>query len=633
MHVATNQNHSKSLNACVMDSKLLVVLTILCVCFLILDFTFWRDGKAVVDTHDCKHHCEWQLAKMNETFNTLIAVCEEKLQKLHGSDMNLAIIREQLHKEILELFWYEFQTFQRLHSTRTESVPQFCLEYCTVMNTAKHQECKENVTNSHYQIQMLLQRQRWLRIHIRRTLQIIRGNVNTIQPETLSLFWPSIIALVLIALVSLYIMTIAVPTRTNLATLMEEKERIEAQLQMVQTQLSDSISEKGRTEVQLHGMLSDSIGENERIEAQLHMVQIQLSEATSEKERIEAQLLTVQTPLLQAQANSVAVPQEMSEVICFGNDSQLKEKSLCWNEELLRCEIEHNNTLALKEKILQNAHKFWHQQLNEERSARKTAKENERASLQTIKAIESKYQWQLARESTRYQRVINELETKLKQARERDVEWEQIMVQRQEELEEKVRELERENTILEVKLEMSKIDLSMEIESKFRALIQVSGLEEKVRVLKVQRNRLEEGIRNNSNNLSPANQHPVQTPQESNCLQLFDSKLEEMRREFEAQFMQFQSKFDNQVTRDAEELNMLRSEHQRLSESLKLADRRYSQLESRLACQEPMQLYHNERTNCVQRQRLAWKRSSSLEQNNFEPIIVIDDYYCSQCSC
>ena len=106
-----------------------------------------------------------------------------------------------------------------------------------------------------------------------------------------------------------------------------------------------------------------------------------------------------------------------------------------------------------------------------------------------------------------------------------------------------------------------------------------------------------------------------------------------MRRDFEAQFMQFQSKFDNQVTRDAEELNMLRSEHQRLSESLKLADRRYSQLESRLACQEPMQLYHNERTNYVQRQRLAWKRSSSLEQNDFEPIIVIDDYYCSQCSC
>lgn len=583
-----------------MASKLLVLLAILCVSFLILDFVFWRDGKAVVDPHDCKHHCEWQLAKMNETFNTLITVCEEKLQKLHGSDMNLAIIREQLHKEILELFWYEFQTFQRLHSSRIESVPQFCLEYCTAVDNAKHRECKENVTNHHYQIQMLLQRQRWLRIHIRRSLQLIRVSVSSIEPETLSMLWPSIIAIV-IAVVALYAMVVA-PTRSRLATMTEIKERIKAQLHGVQTQLSDS---------------------------------------TSEKERIEVQLHVVQTQLLQAQENSVAIPQESSEEICLGNDSQLREKNLIlmsWNEELLRCEKEYKDTLALKDKSLQNAHKFWHQRLHDERNARKTAEEKERASLDTIKAAESKHQWQLARENKGYQRTINELDTKLKQAQERDIEGEQIMLQRQEELEKKVRELEREITVLEVKLEVGKIEFNMERERKFRALMQVSGLEIEVNALKVQTARLVEGaLKKGSKNSRLASQHPAQVPQEPNSLQLFDSKLEELRREFEARFMQIQSKFDNQVTRDSKELYILRSERQRLCENLELANRRNIQLESRLACQEPIHV------SITPRHQLAWQRSRSLEQSDsfltqpeFEPIIVKDvtdysDY--SLCSC
>ena len=596
-----------------MASKLLVLLAILCVSFLILDFMFWRDDKAVIDPRDCKHHCEWQLAKMNETFNTLITVCEEKLQKLHGSDMNLAIIREQLHKEILELFWYEFQTFQRLHSSRIESVPQYCLEYCSAVDSAKHRECKVNVTNNHYQIQMLLQRQRWLRIHIRRTIQLIRGSVS-FEPETLSMLWPSIIAIV-IAVVALYAMIVA-PTRSRLATMTEEKERIEAQLHGVQTQLSDSISEK------------------ERIEAQWHVVQ---------------------TQLLQAQANSVAVPQESSKEICLGNDSQLREKNLIlmsWNEELLRCEKEYKDTLALKDKSLQNAHKFWHQQLNDERNARKTAEEKGRASLDTIKSMKLKHQWQLARENTRYQRIINELDTKLKQAQERDIEGEQIMLQKQEELEKKIRELERETTVLEVKLEVGKMEFNMERERKFRALMQVSGLEKEVNALKVQTARLvEASLKKGCKSSRPASQHPAQGPQEPNSLQLFDLKLEELRREFEARFMQIQSKFEGQVTRDSKELYILRSERQRLCESLELANRRNSQLESRLACQEPIELYHismSERTNHMQkrnppRQRLAWQRSRSLEQSDsfrtqpeFETIIVkdvTDDYYYSLCSC
>ena len=360
-----------------MVSKLIVLLTILCVSFLILDFMFWRAGKAVIDHHDCKHHCEWQLAKMNETFNTLITVCEEKLQKLHGSDMNLAIIREQLHKEILELFWYEFQTFQRLHSSRIESVPQFCLEYCTAVQSAKHRECKENVTNNHYQIQMLLQRQRWLRIHIRRRLQFIGSNVNYAEPETMSIstLWFHIIAII-IALVTLFIIIIR-PTRSRLAALTGEKERIEGQLHMAQTQLIQMQAESIATQPE------------EIKEPHLDSDDQCLRLSASDKETIMS--IVERNSYLESWIDEF--------LKC---EKQLKSRlvDICSEKDLLS--QEYKETLDLKDKSLKSLDKFWHQWLNEERKARKTAEEKEVAFIETIKAIESKHQWQLAREIMRY---------------------------------------------------------------------------------------------------------------------------------------------------------------------------------------------------------------------------------------
>lgn len=137
---------------------------------------------------DCRHHCEWQLAKMNETFNILIAVCEEKLQKLHGSDMNMAIIREQLHKEVLELFWYEFQTFQRLHTSKSEFVPQLCSEYCSKVSLRKQEdEYQEKVRRLRTENQQLVQKQRWLRLWLQKRLQDTKAIRNS--DDTDNAFW------------------------------------------------------------------------------------------------------------------------------------------------------------------------------------------------------------------------------------------------------------------------------------------------------------------------------------------------------------------------------------------------------------------------------------------------------------
>ena len=128
---------------------------------------FWNRPNVVPSTSDSegcgdyKHHCEWQLTKMNETCNVLINISEDKLKKLHESDMNLAIIREQLHKEILELFWYEFQTFQRLHSSKSECVPQSCSEYCAKMSLKKHEEEYQEKMSEN---QHLVQKQHLLRL-------------------------------------------------------------------------------------------------------------------------------------------------------------------------------------------------------------------------------------------------------------------------------------------------------------------------------------------------------------------------------------------------------------------------------------------------------------------------------------
>ena len=112
------------------------------------------------DSCDCRHQCEWQLDLMNKTFNTLLAIQEEKIRKLHQSDMSMALIREQLHKEMLELFLYEYQTMNhRLKNIKIDSVPQFCSNWCTNMDFSK---CKENVVKLQNENQRLLERERKL---------------------------------------------------------------------------------------------------------------------------------------------------------------------------------------------------------------------------------------------------------------------------------------------------------------------------------------------------------------------------------------------------------------------------------------------------------------------------------------
>ena len=131
-----------------------------------------------------------------------------------------------------------YKPLQRLHdSTRIEPAPHFCLEYCTVINTINYQECKENVTNSHYQIQMLLQRQRWLRSHIRRRLQLSGGSMNSTDSgmETSSMFcnWSHVIAIV----VAITLFMVIRPTRSRLAAWKGRKENIVEELPMMSTQL------------------------------------------------------------------------------------------------------------------------------------------------------------------------------------------------------------------------------------------------------------------------------------------------------------------------------------------------------------------------------------------------------------
>ena len=93
---------------------------------------------------------------------TRLAIHEDKITKLHQSDMNMALIREQLHKEMLELFLYEYQTMNhRLKNIKTDSVPQFCSNWCYSMNM-DFSKCKESVVKLQIENQRLLERERQL---------------------------------------------------------------------------------------------------------------------------------------------------------------------------------------------------------------------------------------------------------------------------------------------------------------------------------------------------------------------------------------------------------------------------------------------------------------------------------------
>ena len=67
---------------------------------------------------------------MNKTFNTADH-SGGKNRKLHQSDMNMALVRKQLHKEMLVLILYKYQTMNhRLRNINTDSMPQFYSNWC-----------------------------------------------------------------------------------------------------------------------------------------------------------------------------------------------------------------------------------------------------------------------------------------------------------------------------------------------------------------------------------------------------------------------------------------------------------------------------------------------------------------------
>lgn len=184
-------------------SQLVAVIVLSLICTQLI-FRESRDA----DKYDCRHLCEWQVVKIHETCTILIALCEEKLQKLHDSDMNMAIIREQLHKEILELFRYEFQTFQRLQTTKTEHILQVCSEYYNINTVVKHhmhdkEDCQSNVNKLLIENQLAVQRHRLFRWQVQRRLRYNRMNVNSCDTIHLLVSWSSVPCALLIICITI----------------------------------------------------------------------------------------------------------------------------------------------------------------------------------------------------------------------------------------------------------------------------------------------------------------------------------------------------------------------------------------------------------------------------------------------
>lgn len=158
-----------------------VTVTITVLSSLPLVFNYYhspltKDSHSTIDGCDCRYQCEWQVIQMNKTFNILMNACEEKVQKLHKSDMNMAIIREQLNKEMLELFLYEYQTMsQRFQNIKEESIPKFCSDYCITLGISK---CKKSVTTLQLENQRLLDKQRKLKLQLQSQRELQQpGNV------------------------------------------------------------------------------------------------------------------------------------------------------------------------------------------------------------------------------------------------------------------------------------------------------------------------------------------------------------------------------------------------------------------------------------------------------------------------
>lgn len=551
-------------------SRVLVVLALCGWLLFIWNIVPFRRTSDSVLTEgcDCRHHCEWQLAKMNETCNILIAVCEEKLQKLHGSDMNMAIIREQLHKEILELFWYEFQTFRRLHSSKSESVPQLCSEYCSKVKLKVHEEeYQEKMRRLRTENQQLVQTQRWLKLQLQRRLLDTRANTNSDDIDHSML--GSINTSAVIFLTTLAVL-IAVFVRVH----QQSKDRVA----VIET-------EKGRVEAEVC-TLADCNNSQAAVIQFLKTQQQEIEEQNTSLKKI-AKGLVDRNALLESWNVELFDELDNSQQTF---QSKMTELQLEVERLSLKCK-EFVQKLARRETELRNAHKFWQKQQSEERKAQQNFKREQESVINSLEQHALKCQWKL---TTMYRKSVTELKGKLMRDNETHVNEKQMLIKRQRDLEVTIRKLEKEATVHMRELERCRMDRDMEKESKKRAQAQVSRLERQTAALKVQTARLEEGVqqarsyRRSRPPLFSSAQHQDQTSQTPNSLQLLDSRIEVMRQDFETRLSQLQTKFDNQQTRDSEELQVLRTEYEELCKKLEIANKRNADLERRLAYQEPI---------------------------------------------
>lgn len=136
----------------------LIAVVLVPLTLMVASWLIFKDyhGLSYIESQDCRKYCEWQMSQMTETFNTLkiqmnetcrmlIASYEERLKKLHDSDLNMALIREQHQKEFVSLFQYEVQTFQGYYNRTVEwTSSQFCTKYCSSQEMQLLQECKNN---------------------------------------------------------------------------------------------------------------------------------------------------------------------------------------------------------------------------------------------------------------------------------------------------------------------------------------------------------------------------------------------------------------------------------------------------------------------------------------------------------
>ncbi len=469
----------------------------------------------VPDSCDCRRHCEWQLTKMNETFNTLIAVCEEKLQKLHGSDMNMAIIREQLHKEILELFWYEFQTFQRLRNSKTEHVPQFCSEYCSAADLVKHKdECTRNTTKLFNSNQQLLQRQRWLRFQLKLRLRPPKTHTEMAKTFSSTDLWAVTVPIT-------FVLTIIILIRVNkdrFATLETEKARMETEMH--------SLRERNTT-------LAD---EAQTLTANLEAQQQHTEEFILDKERLYEELEARNT-ILSVQQEALL---ERNGMLEYWNDALYTETA--------EKQFESDSIIKRFNRTVQNAHRFWERKLLNERKARQEYEEELESTIRSLKWNGWKQEWKLICE---YQKRMTEQENVRTHMKESHGKQLQKRDKRQKELEEYIRKLECEGTTMINELEKLKMKCDIEREGKQSALDQVSSLEREVTALKAQTTRLEEGLQTKTKSYRSSRPLGFLRPsQTSISKEIVDSRLDDMRRQFETrletQLADIQSKFESQ---------------------------------------------------------------------------------------